>query len=79
MSSCCLTGFQWDGTPVGKDGKLANNDTYVTGTNKDVAILIIHDVFGWTFKNTRLVADHFAKEVDATVYLPDLCVSPLDI
>ena len=72
MSSCCLSGFEWSGTPGGKETKLANNDVYVTGTNKDSAILLIHDIYGWTFGNTRLLADHFAKEVGATVYVPDL-------
>jgi len=72
MSQCCLSGFRWDGTPVGKETKLGNNDTYVTGSNKDVAIMIVHDIFGWTFPNLRLLADHYAKEADATVYLPDL-------
>lgn len=57
---------------MGKETKLANNDAYVTGTNKDVAVLLIHDVYGWTFGNIRLLADHFAKEVGATVYVPDL-------
>ncbi|KAI2602469.1 dienelactone hydrolase family protein [Hypoxylon sp. NC1633] len=71
MSSCCLKGFKWSGTPVGKTGKLGDNDTYITGDNPDVAILIIHDIFGWTFPNLRLLADHFAQEANATVYLPD--------
>lgn len=30
---------------------------------------------GWTLNNARLLADHYAKEADATVYLPDLYVS----
>ena len=40
MSHCCLKGFEWDGKPEGKEGKLAGLDTYVTGGNKDVAILV---------------------------------------
>lgn len=48
---------------------------YVVGDNKDAAILLIHDVFGWTFPNLRLLADHFAKEANATCYLVDLYVS----
>ena len=40
-----------------------------------VAIVIIHDLFGWKSPNARLLADHYAKEVDATVYIPDLYVS----
>lgn len=71
-SQCCLSGFTWDGTPVGKETKLADKNTYVTGSNKDVAIMIVHDLFGWTLPNLRLLADHYAKEADATVYMPDL-------
>lgn len=71
-SDCCKSGFNWNGTPVGKETTLANNKAYVTGTNPDAAILIVHDIFGWTLNNTRLIADHYAKEANATVYLPDL-------
>jgi len=67
-----MTGFNWNGTPSGKEATLANNKCYVSGSNSDVAIMIVHDVFGWTFKNVRLLADHYAKEANATVYLPDL-------
>ena len=72
MSECCKSGFKWNGTPTGKEEKFAGLDTYVTGDNKDVAILIVHDVFGWTLPNVRILADHYAKEANATVYLPDL-------
>ena len=58
--------------PQGKETKLANLNAYVSGTNKEVAILLVHDIFGWTFTNLRLLADHYAQEVGATVYLPDL-------
>lgn len=43
---CCKAGFKWDGKPTGKEATLGNNKSYVTGDNKDVAILLIHDVFG---------------------------------
>lgn len=69
---CCKSGFKWEGKPVGLEGTLDKNKAYITGSNKDVAILIIHDVFGWTFNNLRILADHFAQEVNATVYLVDL-------
>jgi dienelactone hydrolase len=39
-----------------------------------VAIIVIHDLYGWTFPNIRLLADHYAAEVGATVYVPDLSV-----
>ncbi|KAK4695676.1 hypothetical protein P7C71_g2104, partial [Lecanoromycetidae sp. Uapishka_2] len=64
MSQCCVSGFKWEGKPLGKETKLAGNAAYV-------AIMIVHDVFGWTLPNVRLLADHYAKEADATVYLPD--------
>ncbi|KAI0447516.1 putative hydrolase [Xylaria telfairii] len=71
FSSCCLKTFTWGGTPVGKEVKLANNDSYVTGDNKDAAVLFIHDLFGWKYNNIRLLADHYAREANVTVYVPD--------
>ncbi|GAM87178.1 hypothetical protein ANO11243_051990 [Dothideomycetidae sp. 11243] len=71
MQACCFTGFRWGGSPKGKEERIADSDTYVTGTNKERAILIVHDGSGWQAQNNRLLADHFADEVDATVYLPD--------
>ena len=73
IPSCCLKSFQWDGTPSGTESTLPGipNSVYVTGTNPSVAILYIHDLLGWTFPNARLLADHFASEVNATVYIPD--------
>ncbi|KAL4905061.1 hypothetical protein BDW74DRAFT_152948 [Aspergillus multicolor] len=68
---CCITGFTWSGTPTGHESTLAQNKTYITGTNKEVAILFVADLFGWTFPNVRLLADHFAREIDATVFVPD--------
>ncbi|KAI0106382.1 dienelactone hydrolase [Nemania sp. FL0031] len=71
FSSCCLKTFEWDGTPTGKEVKLAGIDAYVTGDNKDAAVLFIHDVFGWKYPNNRLLADHYAREANVTVYVPD--------
>ncbi|KAI4167692.1 MAG: hypothetical protein LQ343_007011 [Gyalolechia ehrenbergii] len=72
MSQCCLSGFAWNGTPRGKEEKLGHLDAYITGSAESgVAILFLHDIFGWRFPNNRLLADHFAKEVNATVYIPD--------
>jgi len=72
MSSCCKEGFQWNGKPTGKTSKIAGLEAYVAGSTKDRAILIVADIFGWTLPNVRLIADHFAKECEATVYVPDL-------
>ncbi|MCJ1307918.1 hypothetical protein MMC25_001566 [Agyrium rufum] len=68
---CCKSGFKWDGQPIGTEGKLGENNAYITGTNKHLAVMIVHDIFGWTLPNTRLLADHFAKEANCTAYLPD--------
>ncbi|KAL3440785.1 Alpha/Beta hydrolase protein [Aspergillus insuetus] len=82
MSECCLRGFRWEAQPSGREAILANNKCYVTGSNPQVAVMIIHDLYGWKFPNTRLLADHYAEEVNATVYVPDFFGGeelPLDI
>jgi dienelactone hydrolase len=73
ISPCCFPGFQWDGTPQGRVEKIDGiHEAYVTGDEKSqVGILVVHDAHGWTFNNTRLLADHFAREVGARVYVPD--------
>lgn len=73
MSVCCVKGFKWDGTPEGRTVKIANGkyDTYVAGNSTKAAVLIIHDVYGWDNPNVRLMADHYARETGATVYVPD--------
>jgi dienelactone hydrolase len=71
FTSCCLKTFTWGGTPIGKEVKLAANNSYVTGDNPDAAVLFIHDLFGWKYQNVRLLADHYAQEAGVTVYVPD--------
>ncbi|TLS20215.1 uncharacterized protein PpBr36_11518 [Pyricularia pennisetigena] len=71
LNECCVTGFAWDGKPTGRVETLGKKPAYVTGTNPDIGLLMIHDIFGWEFNNARLLADHVAREVGATVYLPD--------
>jgi hypothetical protein len=70
----CKTGFAWNGKSTGKETTLGKNKAYVTGDNKDAALLIICDIFGWTLPNVRLLADHYAKEANVTVYVPDLYI-----
>jgi dienelactone hydrolase len=71
--SCCLAGFEWDGTPTGTEGKLGDLNAYIAGnTGSHACILVIHDLFGWTFNNLRLLCDHYAKEAECAVYMPDL-------
>ncbi|KAL0071424.1 hypothetical protein AAF712_001281 [Marasmius tenuissimus] len=74
VPSCCVTGFAWSGTPQGKTiafPECSGGQAYVTGSNNKVAILLVHDLLGWKFPNNRLLADHLASEIPATVYMPD--------
>ncbi|KAI0535570.1 dienelactone hydrolase [Xylaria digitata] len=71
FSSCCLKTFTWGGTPTGMEARLANSGCYITGHNKETAILLVHDILGWKYPNVRLIADHLAREVNATIYVPD--------
>lgn len=66
---CCLTAFQWDGTPEGREGVLNGLPAYVAGSNPDAAVLYVHDALGWQFKNARLLADCYAREVCSARFL----------
>ncbi|KAK0880995.1 hypothetical protein LTR87_005116 [Friedmanniomyces endolithicus] len=74
LQACCVKGFEWNGTPEGKAIAFptTSNQAYVTGSNSDAAVMLITDAFGWDFINNRLLADHFAREANVTVYMPDL-------
>jgi dienelactone hydrolase len=67
-----LKGFRWGGKTQGQETVVNKQNCYVTGNSPGVAIIVIHDLYGWTFPNTRLLADSYAAEVGATVYVPDL-------
>ena len=73
IESCCIQGFKWDGEPEGRviPFPTSSNQAYVTGSNTEAAVMLIHDLFGWEYPNIRLLADHFAKEAEVTVYVPD--------
>jgi hypothetical protein len=77
FDTCCFKSFTWDGTPTGQESTLAENPTYITGTNEHSAVLFVHDALGWKFSNARLLADHFAKEV--CFFPPYLCISQRDL
>jgi hypothetical protein len=71
---CHTTSFEWEGKPTGQTVPFptSSNQAYKTGSSSTIAILFICDLFGWEFRNTRLLADHMARSVGATVYVPDL-------
>lgn len=58
--------------PQGREIEVNDQSCNVTCSNLDAAILVIHDVYNWTFGNTRLLADSYAAEMGATVYMPGL-------
>ena len=56
----------------GKESKLGQNDCYIAGDNKERAVLLIHDIKGWKNENIRCLADFYATQLQAMVYVPDL-------
>jgi hypothetical protein len=76
MSTCCISGFEWNGKPTGVEGTLGDNKAYITGLGleSDIVIMVIHDLFGWTFTNLRLLCDRYAMETEGSVYMSDLWV-----
>ncbi|KAI9829500.1 MAG: hypothetical protein M1819_006320 [Sarea resinae] len=74
MSSCCLSGKLHDGTPKGHVDTIGGLRTYVSepeSKSKEKSIVFLVDIFGWEFKNTRLLADEYAK-AGFYVYVPDV-------
>jgi hypothetical protein len=71
----CLGGHVRDGTPTGKVAKIHGRDTYIAEPLAQAKpkgiIIIVSDIFGWEFVNSRLLADHYATSGNFLVYLPD--------
>jgi len=73
MSSCCLSGSVHTGTPTGKVEEIDSLKTYVSAPkdgSKAKSIIFLTDIFGWEFKNVRLLADEYAK-AGFYCYIPD--------
>lgn len=74
----CFKGTIHEGTPRGKETKIFDRDTYVTEPPVDLSsqplkgvVVILSDAFGWTFANSRILADEIARKGHYRVYLPD--------
>ncbi|KAK0609475.1 Alpha/Beta hydrolase protein [Immersiella caudata] len=72
----CFTGtVETDSTHSGTEREMHGRPTYVSTPSADIeplgTIVIIPDAFGWTFPNTRSLADSYARRVPCTVLLPD--------
>jgi dienelactone hydrolase len=69
--SCCVdVGAKQTHTVQGHEEKIAGLNTYKTGEGKSV-IVIFTDIFGYSFINTRKIADTFSQATGTTVLIPD--------
>ncbi|KAK4129702.1 alpha/beta-hydrolase [Parathielavia appendiculata] len=72
----CFTGtLRGDVTPTGREKTIHSVPTYVVTPDPGVTplgtVVILTDAFGWKLRNTRALADAYAKRVPCTVYVPD--------
>lgn len=74
LSSCCLSGSVHSGTPTGREDTIGGIATYVAEPSDNSTaktIVFVVDIFGWKFKNVRLLADNYAK-AGFCCYIPDV-------
>ncbi|KAL2270787.1 hypothetical protein VTJ83DRAFT_158 [Remersonia thermophila] len=76
LCSDCFRGtLRGDVVPTGAEETIYGRPTYVArpepGVNPIGTVVIIPDAFGWTLRNTRALADAYARRVPCVVYLPD--------
>lgn len=72
----CFTGtLRGDAVLTGKVEEIHGIPAYVArpepGNEPKALVVIISDGFGWKLKNTRALADNYAKRAQLLVYLPD--------
>ncbi|KAL8998761.1 MAG: hypothetical protein Q9169_002211 [Polycauliona sp. 2 TL-2023] len=72
----CFQGTIHTGTPRGTETVLHGLKTYVTEPSNGVTpkgvVVIVPDILGWSFRNTRLLADTIADEGGFRLYIPEL-------
>jgi len=69
-----MSGVIQNGTPSGKVETIDGLQTYVAAPkdgSKAKTVIFIVDIFGWEFKNVRLMADNYAK-AGFYCYIPDI-------
>ncbi|KAH5734214.1 hypothetical protein HBI17_202910 [Parastagonospora nodorum] len=74
LAKCCISGVLHTGTPVGSIKTIGKTQAYLSypkDSSTHHAILLLTDVYGYTFPNTRLIADQFAARGYFTI-IPDL-------
>lgn len=72
----CFTGtLRGDETPAGHEEVINGLPTYVTRPDAGVeplgSVVFLTDAFGWKLRNSRVLADAYAKRVPCIVYVPD--------
>ena len=73
----CYTGtIRGDAVPKGREEVVHGLPTYVTGPEDGVTplgtVVFLTDAFGWKFRNSRALADSYARRVPCTVYVPEV-------
>ncbi|KAL2127094.1 hypothetical protein VTI74DRAFT_11331 [Chaetomium olivicolor] len=76
MCRDCFAGtLRGDVIPTGTEETIHGVPTYVaqppSGAQPLGTVVILTDAFGWTLRNTRALADAYARRVPCTVYVPD--------
>ncbi|EXJ86787.1 hypothetical protein A1O3_03741 [Capronia epimyces CBS 606.96] len=74
LSACCVSGAVHSGTPRGHEATIGGLPTYIAepeNKSKSKSVVFIVDIFGWKFKNVRLLADQYAK-AGFYCYIPDV-------
>jgi len=69
----CYRGYSLPGTPSGQtiDGAYLAPAPDPT-TSRKSAVVYLTDAFGFELNNPQLMADHFAKELNLDVWVPDI-------
>ena len=71
----CAEGYSWAGQPKGTEGTLGKLKAYIAKPETEgppgAAILFVHDAFGWSLSNSRLLCDMFCELTGLPVYMPD--------
>lgn len=74
-SDCFKGTLRGDVIPTGREDVIHGLPTYVAEPEwhqKSLGtVVLITDAFGWSLRNTRALADAYAKRVPCTVYVPD--------
>ena len=71
-SECCVSpGAVRVHSIEGHEEKIGSIPIYRTGKSEESLIVIFTDIFGYSFVNTRQIADQLSRETNSTVFVPD--------